>query len=433
MTKKTKTIKVAVLASEPLGWGSGKHYFPVILNGYSWETKDTIFSFTTEYIYDKDIRKGKLNISRYDVLLAPGGGVGDGQAVMKGFNSSFKVRKWKKEIRKFIEDGGGFVGICGGSAMFTDLDTGPGKKPTSFLERQYNKSGLGISCVKHYYKDLAFPLFYPFQRKHPEKIGATAYVFSFAPGETKDNKIIHTGGVPIDFIISKNNPIFSDYSGETLRIRWWGGPGLIIPESCDHEVKILASYPDKDISENSKTKIYAWRYAGGFTGLVNAFFKSIFLAKLSNENFMKSLEYTYYLARPWKKSNKIIDLGFSNKPCMTSEIYPNENKGRILLCSAHPEYMIWWDGQIEEVEETKDVCLATGLHRWKEIKPLSKTMREELTYTWWLVRRIAAWAGKVPDNCLPPIELGEINKDVDEIISKNIVWDETLINQMKNI
>ena len=25
-------IKIAILAEEPLGWGSGKHYFPVILN-----------------------------------------------------------------------------------------------------------------------------------------------------------------------------------------------------------------------------------------------------------------------------------------------------------------------------------------------------------------------------------------------------------------
>ena len=27
-----KKIKVAILAEEPVGWGSGKHYFPIILD-----------------------------------------------------------------------------------------------------------------------------------------------------------------------------------------------------------------------------------------------------------------------------------------------------------------------------------------------------------------------------------------------------------------
>ena len=432
MTKKTKTIKVAILSSEPLGWGSGKHYFPVILNNYKWETKDSIYSFSTDYIYDREIRKGKLNVSNYDVFLVPGGGVGDGEAVVKGFYTSLKVRKWKKQIRKFIKDGGGFVGICGGAAMFTDLDTDPGKKPTSFLERQYSKSGVGISCVKHYYKDLAFPLFYPFQKSHPEKIGATAYVFSFAPGLTKYGKYIHSGGVPTDFILTKDNPIFSDYPKDTLRIRWWGGPGLTAPKNCDREVKTLAYYPNKDLSENSKTKIYAWIYKGGIIGIFKAFLKSFSISKKTNKG-LKILECTFFLAKPWKKSDKIINLNLANKACMTAEVYPNENMGRILLCTAHPEYMIWRDGYIEEVEETNETCLATGLHQWKDIKPLSKTLQEELTNTWWVVRRITAWAGKVPDKNLPPIKLGEINRDAKEIISENIIWDGSLENQMKNI
>ena len=30
-----KIIKIAILADEPLGWGSGKRYFPAILDNYS--------------------------------------------------------------------------------------------------------------------------------------------------------------------------------------------------------------------------------------------------------------------------------------------------------------------------------------------------------------------------------------------------------------
>ena len=84
MPKKNRVIKVAILAEEPLGWGSGKHYFPVILNNYTWTSGDITYKFSTTLIFDKDILRGKLNISDYDVLLIPGGGVGDGEAIAKG-------------------------------------------------------------------------------------------------------------------------------------------------------------------------------------------------------------------------------------------------------------------------------------------------------------------------------------------------------------
>ncbi len=431
--KKKKIIKVAILAEEPLGWGSGKHFFPVILNDYSWISAGVTYNFETTYIFDKDIIRGKLSATNYDVLLVPGGGVGDGEAVVKGFKNLRKVRIWKKRIRRFIEEGGGFVGICGGTALITNLDMGPNKKPTSFLEKQYDKSAPGISIVKHYYKDLAFPLFYPYQKKHPEKIGATAYVFSFAPGETRDGKKVHTGGVPVDFTILKDNPIFKDYTKDTIRIRWWGGPSLIVPKETDRDVKILAYYPANAISGNTSTRIYAWSYIGGMIGLFRSFLKGLSMLRENNEKLTNVLLYTYLLAKPWKQSNNILELNFSNKPAISAEIFPNENKARILLCTAHPEYMIWWNGHIEEMKEDENNCLATGFHKWKDITPLSETVRDELTYTWWIVRRFTAWAAKIPDNELPPIEKGEINEKARDLIDQNIFWDGTLINQMKNI
>ena len=430
---KTKKINIAVLSEEPLGWGSGKHYFPVILNGYTWNTNGVSYIFSTTYIYDKDIIQGRLNVSKFQVLLVPGGGVGDGEAVMKGFILCRKNRKWKKQIQKFIEDGGGYVGICGGTALATSLDTGPNKKPTSFLERQYDKSAIGITCVKSYYENLAVPMFYPFQWNHPEKIGATGYIFSFAPGETIDGKRIHTGGVPVDFKIYKDNPIFSDYPDETIRMRWWGGPGFVVPEKTDRDVKILARYPKDDFSKNHLTQIYAWRYTGGVSGLIKAFLNASSIVKKEKEKLKQIPIYTYYLAKPWEPTSRRIELNFSNKPCMTAEVYPNKNQGRILLCTAHPEYMIWWNGHIEEVKHTKNNCLAYGFHKWKNISKLSKNVEKELTHTWWVVRRITAWAAKVPDEHLPPISKEEINKKTIPIIKQNIFWDGTLLNQMKNI
>ncbi len=433
MSKELKIIKIAILASEPLGWCSNKHFFSMILNGYSWQSKNKKYKFLTDYIYDKDIIKGKLSISNFDILLVPGGGVGDSEAISKGFTFSFKVKRWKKCIQDFIKGGGSYIGICGGVALFTGLDTGKKIKPKSFLEKLYDKSSLDLSDVKHFYNYLAFPILYPFQYNNPQKIGAASYVFSFSPGETKDGVLFYSSGIPVDFKILKDNPIFFDYTCDTLRIRWWGGPGITLPERSNRFLRVCANYPDKDFSTDEKTRIFAWSYRGGIHGLIKSFFDSLFFIKKEKLDLKDIFLYTYFFAKSWKKSNKTINLDFSNKPSITIEEYPNKNKARIVLCTSHPELNIWWDGYITEVEEKKEVCIATGFHKWKEIKPFSKDFIDELTYTWWVLRRFAAWAGKVPDADMPPIEKGKINEIAKKIIKENIYWDKTLISQIKNI
>jgi hypothetical protein len=427
-----RLIRVAILAEEPLGWGSGKHFFPIILQNYTWTIHKKTYTFSVKYVFDKDIVKGRLNTSEFDVLLVPGGGVGDGQAVMKGFVFSRKARKWKKNISTFIKDGGGYVGICGGAALLTDLETGD-KKPRSFLERQYNKSALGVSCVSSYYKSIALPLFYPFQKNHPEKIGAIAYVFSFAPGETVDGVRIHTGGAPLDFQLCRDHPIFSDFSKDSERIRWWGGPALLVPENTNREVKILARYPAQDVSENSSLGIHAWKYTGGIRGLVHAFFKALRFIKKNDNSLKNVFLYTYFMAGNWAATKKRIALDYSNKASITAEIYPNENQGRILLCSTHPEYMVWSNGHITEMKNTNFPCLGTGLYKWEDIAPLSKNAEDELTHTWWMVRRFVAWAAKLPDDHLPPIQKEELTQKDKSILLKNVFWDGTLLNQIQNI
>lgn len=432
MMKEYKIIRVAVLAEEPIGWGSGKHYFPIILDNYTWDIKNKSYKFITKYIYDKDILKGKLNKEEFDVFLIPGGGVGDGESIVKGFNIFPKVKKWKKNVSTFVKEGGGIIGICGGAALITDLKT-ENKKPITFLERQYNKSSIGISCVSSYYKTFAFPLFYLFQKKYPEKIGASAYVFSFSPGETKDGTRFYAAGAPIDFQIYKNHPIFSDFKYDNERIHWWGGPALVLPEKLDRDVKILAKYPVNDLSENNSLKIYAWRYIGGIYGLFLAFFKSLKLIKIEKLSLKNVFLYTFFLAGNWELTNKKIVLDYSNRPSITAEIYPNGKKGRIILCTSHPEYMIWWNGHIEEVDNSRFNSIGKGFHKWIDISPLSNNIEKELTYTWWLVRRFVAWTAKIPDDEFPPIQSDKINEKIKLFISENVFWNGSFVSQMKNI
>lgn len=427
----THDIKIAILAEEPLGWGSGKHFFQTILQNYTWTIHQNTYTFKVKYVFDKDIVEGNLNTSEFDVLLVPGGGVGDGHAVMKGFLLLNKVKKWKKNISNFIKNGGGYVGICGGTALITDLKT-ENNKLQSFLEKQYNKSSLGISCVSSYYKSIALPIFYPFQRNYPEKIGALAYVFSFSPGETVDGLRIHSGGIPLDFQLDRRHPIFSNFNKDVERLRWWGGPTLILPEKPDRFVEVIAKYPSLDKMNNEQIRIHAWRYIGGIHGLFIAFQKALQYIKKENDKLKNVFLYTFYMAGDWELTDRSIELDFSDKPSITAEIYPNSNQGRIILCTTHPEYMIWQKGHIVEKKNKDFTCLATGLYKWEGIAPLSENAKDELTHTWWMVRRFVAWASKVPDDHLPPIQKEEFTEN-DKSILKNVFWDGTLRNQMENI
>lgn len=424
------TFRIAILAEEPLGWGSGKHYFPIILNNYTWEINKRKFKFITDYIYDKDILNGKLNKINFDVLVVPGGGVGDGESIVKGFNKFKKVKNWKKQIRKFVKEGGGYVGICGGTALITELYT-KNNDNKNFIERLYDKSSIGLSCVKSYYKELSLPIF-NLNQNNPDRIGAMSYVFSFSPGKTIQGDFIHTGGVPIDFQINKDNPIFSDLSKEKEKIRWWGGPALIAPKESNRDIKILAKYPKEDLSENKSTRIYAWKYNGGLFGIFRGAYEALKLIKKEEMSLKCLFLYSFYLAGNWEKTNIPIDLDYGSKASIISEVYPNKNKGRIILCTSHPEYLIWNGGEIIESSK-KFNSLAGGLHKWINISYLNKTIEEDLTHTWWIIRRFVAWAAKVSDDSLPPIINKENIENINEIINKNIMWDGSIVNQMNNI
>ncbi len=428
-----KKIKVAILAEEPFFWGSRKLYHKLILDGYSWTKGNTTYLISADFIYDEDIIKGKLKKSDFDVLIVPGGGVGNNQALLKGLTFLKSVRTFKQNIADFIKQGGGYFGVCGGAALMTNLVKGDGIKPTTLTERLYNKSSLGVSCVSSYFRNLAFPILYPFQHKHPENVGNSAYAFSFAPGKTRDGKYIQAVGCSLDVQISKDNPIFSDFEQSTRKIRWWAGQALLIPKKPDRIVKVLARYPSIDVSEDKNFRVFAWRYKGGIFGFIKGIIESFKFVKKYELGFRYVPIFSYFLAGDWELTDRVINLDHANKACMTAEIYPNENQGRIVLSTVHPEYLVWWDGYIGENDSSKFNCIGSGFHYWNDIKPFSNNFEKELTYNWWILRRLIAWAAKVPDSHLPPMQKGKITKEIEENIISKIVWDGSFFSQMKNI
>ena len=398
-----RIIEVAMLGEEPIGWTSAKFMFPHILNGYEWEVGNRTYEMKVTEIFDKDILRGKLNTENFDVLLCPGGGVGDGESIVKGFSNFRRVKKWKEGIENFIKDGGGYSAYCGGVAMITDQY----KKPDTFLERQYDKSGIDVTCVSSYYNDVAMYLFYPLQKKYPEKVGAGCYIWfrdqRFEEYADDFEHIMNVkSGASIDMPINKNHPIFDDCIKDTQRITWVGGPGLMFPEDPGRKIDVLGWYPNDGISDNDSTKINAWKYVGGFRGIIKGIIKSIKTYKEKGLPLSLAIVDSYYEFEDWEPTDRHVDLNFSNKPCITAEVYPNENEGRIVLTAHHPEYPVWWGGEIENMPDNDSNSIKSGFFTWNNTIPPDQTSEDELRHNWWMIRRQVAWAAKVPDEDLPP-------------------------------
>jgi hypothetical protein len=389
----TKEIRVAIFSRKDIPYSDAGKFINV-LSDYQWTVDKNTYVFKTTSVSDKDIVRGKLTTDDYDLIIFPGTVSADKIMSNYLFNNPYSLKNsiWKRNVVNFVKNGGGIIGHCGGCGLITELD----KEPVSLLEKAYDKSGLGIACVKSYYKSIALPILCQVQGLSPEAVGDHAYVFYSGWNESSS-----FGGMPIDFIIEKDNPIFDDYLDETCRIKWISGMSLSLPDQPDpnREVKVLACYPEEEISDNKSTQVHAWKYTGGIRGFLFAFLKAL----KEGGGLMNVLYYSAFKAGDWKCTKKIIETNFSGKPVMTTEVYPNKNKARILLTGSHTEGYVWWGGNIREKDDTKNNNMYEGFHNWVNVTPFDETVEDELSYTWWIVRREAAWAAKIPDDDLPPV------------------------------
>ncbi len=391
-----KEIRIAMLGEEILEM-SAKFLFVRVLDGYTWKVGNNNYTFKVTEIYDEDIMNGELNTDNYDVLLVPGS-VGADESQVKGLFSFLpRVKRWKNYIVDFIKDGGGYTGSCGATNLITEY----GKKPESPIERNIDRSSLDVSAVKTWYDSASMPLMGEFLGFSPSRVGAYNYFYCMYQPDVEvedvedfDICLLHVG-CPMDISLNTSHPLFDDYQKDTCRVLWAAGPAFVTPKKSDRTLSIMARYPVEELSENVSTQIHAWDYTGGIRGLMKGLFKSI----KNGEGLMGA----YYNAGDWKLTNEVININFSNKPCMTAEIYPNENKGRIFLNALHPEYPVWWGGRIKEMEDTNDNCLSKGLYKWVDMTPIEETVEDEETYNWWMVRREVAWVAKIPDDDLPPV------------------------------
>jgi hypothetical protein len=390
--------------------------------GYQWDVGNISYKILIKFIDDKGIFTGELNIRNYDLLMIPY--MEAEYLILKHYKPTLYNWIWKKRFADFVKEGGGYIGYCASSLLVTKLSN----KPNTLNEKMLNMMHIDITTVRSYV-DAGLPFLIQLSG-HPEDIGPSAY--QWYTGWNASNPSDWLGGCCLDCIIDKNNPIFSDFYGVTRRIRWCGGPAYITSNSIDDNVKVLAYYPKQEISDNISTQIYAWKYVGRLIGLVRGFIRS---AKTA-ESLSELIYFTPFQAVDWKKTDKIIETHLANKPFMTMEIYPNNNQGRIILCGGHPEDTVWWDGHIDELNDTKKNCLYDALNRWFCITPFNQTIEDEDTYNWWMVRRQTAWVSKTPDKDLPPIYGPSQVSDISPYIQESpieIIGNVEIINGNMNL
>lgn len=394
-------VNIALYSSTPIGWDkSAALWYLPILENYTWSADGKTYKFVVTPISDDDILSGNLKLENFDMMLVPGGGVGDEQAIVKGtLPNRPKVISWKNAIKDFISDGGGYVGHCGGTALMCELE----KKPETILEKNYHKSAIGATKVKIYYKNAANYFLCHFRKDGYKKMGAATYVLWSAYTDETDGYPDYNG-LCFDIKLNKSHPIYKDFHKDTCRVRWIGGPALVLPTDPSSRASIGASYPDEKVCDNESQRVHYWKYTGGALGYIKGLFKGIKWCLTHGLPLSESTIAAIEFASDWDPVDEYVDLNQAGKPCMVTDIYPNENEGRIVLDGLHPERNVWWGGHFEEAEDHNNNYIAEGFFTLTDYVPFDETPEDEDTYTWWIVRREIAWAAKVPDNDLPPIE-----------------------------
>lgn len=389
--KEIHHIRIALYAEDVIIY-SGVDLHLRILNQYQWTVGTITYQFDVTPIYDKDIYRGTLTTTNYDVLFMPGGGGGGYVTLTKSHSNLPLVKIWKKHVIGFVTNGGSYAGVCGGTYSLLGLD----RLPNTPFERMFDRSAINISCVKLSFTTWATPIFCQWVGLKPEAVGSGAYLYY--TGWNRTGKIY--SGVPLEINLNTSHPIFNGYYNDTVRLRWIGGPAYTVPLHPDREVSVVARYPTEEISTNPETKIHAWQYIGGIRGFLPGSLKYFFKGNTA----LNGLLNIYVNASDWKKTDTIIQTNFSDKPFITTEIYPNENAARIFLCAGHPESRVWWGGHIVDANDTTHNNLYNALYQWIDMIPENQTSANETSYNWWISRRALAWCAKIPSSDLPPID-----------------------------
>ncbi len=185
-------------------WGRNNHYIEDILE-YSWAVNNATYQFQVITI-GTDAVSGVANLTltneNFDVFII---GASADSYLVDGLNAT-----WKRNVQQFVENGGGYLGICGG-ANAASLGF---EYPQNWFHRRVNRGVLGLANI--YINDNFLS-----EWQYLIKIGFGNYDFDFGPDVTPSYISVNTSVEK-----SLGNIIFKEYSGNYRYITYAGGPGM---------------------------------------------------------------------------------------------------------------------------------------------------------------------------------------------------------------
>jgi len=331
-TNRSHIIKVAIYNGD-----GDENYYHTFLN-YQWTINNKTYIFKSTIIDKKDVLgygNNPLTNDNFNVLFI-------GASARSYLLDSLNPR-WKNNVKKFIENGGGYLGICGGA----NAASRGFEKPKNVFHKHVNKGVLGIANV--YIND--------------DFLGEWQYLLkrNIEPNYSQNSSEFQ-GYISMNLSVEKNdgNKIFSDYDKSYRKMGYAGGPGMYNASSSDPKHgKIIPILKFQD--ELMETHpIHFWRHT------------------LNGWEILKT-----------------VPTNLSNTYAGIATTY---NNGRIILYSPHPELGLFKDGKLNE-SHGKGI-----ISRYTNLKSYTYTYRGEIeNYSnYWLIRRSIAWVAHIPDKDLPP-------------------------------
>ena len=410
-------------------WGNA--IYQQALNDYTWAVDNQTYVFKFHNITQDILRHINEYSNDYDLLMIEGAF----QECFRPFNTPL-MKDIRKNLTQFILDEKGYIGHCGGASFALPYRD----KPVTLEEWIFSQNSFlpdaGASLVgrmgwpyiaeRFYHADKIgnrlLDLLHGDRIKHPEYMGTLGYLF-YAP-MSKD----HFAAPPLNCTgICKTHPIFNDYLGNTVRIKWGQGPSLWIEDN--NNITPLCYFPADSLSNNASQQLYAWSSPrlNMFENLeLNKWSKDI----LDNnvEGIEAGLADSLTWHGDWKRTNTIIKPLVESNPAMIAFKY--KNAGRVVLSEVHPEYNVWDDTNLWNHPDTNlDYLLepdwygngSSGLYDWVHKNGSILTPNDLIEKSnYWLLRREAAWASnKVQNNSFPPVYGDSQVVDIEPLLQDN--------------
>lgn len=298
---------------------------------YSWSGNGKCYEFDVrELSYEELEGEGEkpLNKQNYDVFIV---GANYDSYLKEGSKSSFR-----DNVKKFLSDGGGYLGICAGAFLASQGY----EKPDNLFEKKVNQGVLKI--VNVYIND--------------DFDGELQYLL-------KEGQWIYgdEGQVPIEVSVNSSSdiPIFHGCNRTIFNISYGGGAGLYLAKADDP--KLGKIYPlltyEEELMESKP--IYFWKKA-----LIG-----------------------------WVRDRK-VETDIKGQYACVATTY--DERGRIVLISSHAEIPVMVDGKIEEAFGKNTLNIPRVVYHYRGGE------RKNMSYNFWILRRIVAWLANVSSDDLPP-------------------------------